>query len=49
MGIFKVLNDEKLKGKQFIGFKRNDEYIELFAFGERLILLTNEVESVEVL
>jgi hypothetical protein len=47
MGIFKVKNDELLKGKQFIGFKRGDEYIMLYTYGEPIIVLKDEVEEVE--
>lgn len=38
MGIFKVLNNDKLKGKQFLGFKRNDEYVEIYTYGKKLLV-----------
>lgn len=49
MGTFKVLNDKELKDGIFLGFARDEEYIELFVRGERLIILRNEVEPVEIL
>lgn len=49
MGSFKVLNDEKLKDNVFLGFVRDEEYLELFVQGERLIIKRDEVEPVNVI
>lgn len=49
MGSFRILNDNELKDGEFLGFYRDEEYIELFVRGERLIILRNEVEPVEIL
>jgi hypothetical protein len=49
MGSFKVLNDKELQDGIFLGFARDEEYVELFVHGHRLIVLKNEVEPVEIL
>jgi hypothetical protein len=48
MGTFKVLNDDKLKDKVFIGFVKG-EYVDLFTYGERLRLSINDVVPVEII
>jgi hypothetical protein len=46
MGVFKVKNDDKLKGI-FIGFIKGN-VVELFTYGRRLRLDINDVEQVEI-
>jgi len=47
LGAFKILNDDKLKDKVFIGFVKGDT-IELFTYGGIRRLKTDEVELVQI-
>jgi hypothetical protein len=48
MGVYKVLNDELLKDKKFVGVARDDGYVVLHTYKEKLVLLKTEVEQVEI-
>lgn len=49
MGSFKMLKDKEYKDNIFVGYYRDDEYIELIVEGHKLIILKSEVELVEIL